>query len=330
MLPGLKIFFFKGLIIVLIISQTKLLSAQNKISNYVAYFGVGEYAEKEYIIIRKYDFAGKVNYIGIDPDNLKTFVLQSAEVSVRPADWYQITLQFSKSAYVKTIQEVLKQSVSLQNSGIAHGSSKLKGISVTVDLCPSFHPLDRVIFTSLISECGKTEHPVPVAFSITGRFMANHKADLNWLLDLQKVGNIDITWVNHTYNHRYRKDNPIDKNFLLQPKTNLDLEIFEIEKALLKKNIVFSVFFRFPGLVSDQKLIDEVAKYGLIPVGSDAWLAKGQKPSEGSIVLIHGNGNEPFGVRNFISYLHTKKASILDKQWRIYDLRENVESALQN
>ena len=40
--------------------------------------------------------------------------------------------------------------------------------------------------------------------------------------------------------------------------------------------------------------------YGLIPVGSDAWLAKNEVPSAGSIVLVHGNGNEPVGVEKLL------------------------------
>jgi hypothetical protein len=32
-----------------------------------------------------------------------------------------------------------------------------------------------------------------------------------------------------------------------------------------------------------------------LPIGSDAWLANKVKPKEGSIILLHGNGNEPYG-----------------------------------
>ncbi|MDO7744704.1 MAG: polysaccharide deacetylase, partial [Pedobacter sp.] len=87
-----------------------------------------------------------------------------------------------------------------------------------------------------------------------------------------------------------------------------------------------SVFFRFPGLVSDQQVADKVLAYGIIPVGSDAWLAKGQQPSAGSIVLIHGNGNEPVGVADFIKLLKSKSPAIMGKQWLMYDLTESVEN----
>ncbi len=36
--------------------------------------------------------------------------------------------------------------------------------------------------------------------------------------------------------------------------------------------------------------------YVLIPLGADAWIAKNEAVKEGSIVLIHGNKNEPEGI----------------------------------
>jgi len=41
------------------------------------------------------------------------------------------------------------------------------------------------------------------------------------------------------------------------------------------------VFFRCPGLVSDRSIIERLLSYGLIAVGSDAWLAKGQQARNG-------------------------------------------------
>ena len=53
------------------------------------------------------------------------------------------------------------------------------------------------------------------------------------------------------------------------------------------------MFFRFPGLVSSDPLMQAVSQFHLITLGADAWLALGQKPGHGSIVLVHPNGNEP-------------------------------------
>ena len=88
--------------------------------------------------------------------------------------------------------------------------------------------------------------------------------------------------------------------------------------------MVPSVFFRFPGLVSSRALFDRVVAHGLVPVGSDAWLAKGQRPTEGSIVLVHGNGNEPIGIEDFLRLLRTERANIRDRDWLLVDLRQSA------
>ncbi|NPA53838.1 MAG: hypothetical protein GXO21_04150, partial [Aquificae bacterium] len=115
-----------------------------------------------------------------------------------------------------------------------------------------------------------------------------------------KEGNLNVIWINHTYTHFYNPKLPLEKNFLLKEGTNLFFEITEVEKLFIKNGMVPSIFIRFPGLVADYEIRKEVAfKYGLIAVGSDAWLAKGQMPIKGSIILIHGNKNEPAGIKIF-------------------------------
>ena len=42
-------------------------------------------------------------------------------------------------------------------------------------------------------------------------------------------------------------------------------------------------------------------------------------------MLIHGNGNEPVGVNEFISLLKAESRAIKKKQWILYDLRESVD-----
>jgi hypothetical protein len=94
---------------------------------------------------------------------------------------------------------------------------------------------------------------------------------------------------------------------------------------MLSKGIVPSVFFRFPGLVSSNKIIEQVLSFGLIPVGSDAWLAKGQQAKDGSIVLIHANGNEEIGVQDFIQLLKSEQSNIKSKHWILHDLHEGFQ-----
>jgi len=111
---------------------------------------------------------------------------------------------------------------------------------------------------------------------------------------------------------------------MLEPGTRLDEEILNTEAALLERGLAPSVFFRFPGLVSEEKLVRDVSAYGLIIVGSDAWLGKGQWPRNGSIVLVHANGNEPIGVRRFLRLLREEGKAIRSRHWFLFDLRESA------
>jgi hypothetical protein len=96
---------------------------------------------------------------------------------------------------------------------------------------------------------------------------------------------------------------------------------------MIDNGLLPSAFFRFPGLVSDPKLVRRVISYGLIPVGSDAWLAKNQAPSPGSIVLVHGNGNEPIGIERFLALVKKERTAIREKHWLLFDLRRSVSRA---
>jgi hypothetical protein len=72
-------------------------------------------------------------------------------------------------------------------------------------------------------------------------------------------------------------------------------------------------------------LLEKIEHYGLIPVGSDAWLAKGQKANNGSIVLIHGNGNEEIGVRDFIKLLKNNQTEVMHHRWSLFDISDSLE-----
>jgi len=108
------------------------------------------------------------------------------------------------------------------------------------------------------------------------------------------------------------------------PTQGLGLVVLKTEAAMIENGLLPSVFFRFPGLVSDAALVRRVVSYGLIPVGSDAWLAKGQAPSSGSIVLVHGNGNEPIGIEKFLDLVRLEGSAIRERHWLLFDLRESV------
>jgi len=179
------------------------------------------------------------------------------------------------------------------NAGLTRGAGP--GDFITGDLCPSRRPLDRRFFEKLEANGRGT----PVALSISGLWLKRHADDFQWLREQARSGALDIVWANHTYHHPYVKGRADDQTFLLTEGIDPDFEILETERLLIANGGTPSVFFRFPGLVSSSSLMQAVRQHHLITIGADTWLAKGQRPRPGSIVLVHPNGNEEIGLSMF-------------------------------
>jgi hypothetical protein len=195
----------------------------------------------------------------------------------------------------------------LQNAGLTHGGGQ--GDFITGDLCPSHKPLDRGFFTRLEAA---SPH-APVALSISGLWLIHHFDDFRWLVGQRNSGALDIVWTDHTFHHPFHRKLPDDANFLLSKGVDPQEEILDTERLLIANGETPSLFFRFPGLISSDPLMQAVSQHHLITLGANAWLALGQKPGHGSIVLVHPNGNEPKGLAMFSADLaHGAIASPLE------------------
>lgn len=316
--------------LIVLSARSSAQSIYNDIKDYKVCFGKASQSNQDWIVLREFTNFNQSYYLLVDPNTLTTKVDKTGLYHFDPMTWNDAKAGFKHTPYMRAIAKAEKASLSLQDAGIETGMPKQTGISLTADLCPSHRPLDRTVFTELFNAFQGVERPVPIALSITGVWMRQHPADLEWLKQLQASKEINITWINHSFNHHVSPTAPLKRNFLLEPGTNINYEVLETEKAMLKNGLMPSVFFRFPGLVSDQRLVSKITGFGLIPIGSDAWLAKGQKAHPGSIVLIHANGNEPVGVNDFIRLLHQNADAITKKQWLLYDLTESVSDAFKN
>ncbi len=179
----------------------------------------------------------------------------------------------------------------LENAGLTHGAGP--GSYLTGDLCPSTRPLDRAFLETVATQ----SRPAPVALSLSGLWLTRHFADYRWLLERQAAGEIEILWTNHSYHHQFRRGVSNDRNFMLTPGVDPDYEILETERLLIANGQTPSLFFRFPGLISSEPLMQAARRHHLIALGADAWLALGRRPTPGSIVLVHPNGNEKMGLR---------------------------------
>src|ERR1700744_1009176 len=220
------------------------------ITNYRVYYGWARNYPQDWLILRRFENGGKDFLLMVNPQTLQTKVNESSFYQVKQMTLAETRTFFKNTPYEKAISKAEKQSVMIQDAGIERGIPTETGISLTADLCPSHRPLDRRIFTMLFAEFKKVEKPAPIALSVSGLWMLKHQEDLEWLKQLRNDGEIRITWVNHSYNHRVSKNAPLKENFLLEPGTDINYEVLATEELMLKNGLVPSAFFRSHGLVS--------------------------------------------------------------------------------
>jgi hypothetical protein len=287
------------------------------------FLGLCEGMQPSTVVIREYTGQER-RFLLVNTSDLSSRLVSVDSCQCRELSWQAFNSVVAGSNYGRALSDAGHRDLPLQDAGITRTVPFQRGIDLTVDLCPSHRSLEHTFFTRLINAFSAEEKPVPVAIAVTGIWMQEHPVDLQWLLDAVNRGDLSITWINHSFSHRFDPSLPLRNNFLLEKGTDLRGEILNNEIAMLAHGMIPSVFFRFPGLVSDRTVFDSIESYGLIPVGSDAWLAKGQRPSAGSIVLVHGNGNEPVGIEKFFELLTQRQSDIRSGRWLLFDLRKSV------
>ncbi|MCS5638724.1 MAG: polysaccharide deacetylase, partial [Myxococcota bacterium] len=197
----------------------------------------------------------------------------------------------------------------LQDAGLVRSLTPVTGYFLTVDLCPSSKKgFNQALFETL--EHASQVHgdaALPVALAVSGGWIKRHRKAFAWLRNEAATGRLEVTWVNHTMSHPYDSHLDLAHNFMRKSGIDPLAEILGLETLLLEQGITPSVFFRFPGLVSSPALIETLERLHLVAIGSDAWLAKGQQPRPGSAILIHGNLNEPAGVRLMLEWVASQE-----------------------
>lgn len=260
------------------------------------------------IAIRMYYLGKKPYLLLVNPYTFKTEIAPVSSISLKKIpqmnglNYYirYLPLEVKNTPYVKALIRYTSPPYPLQNYGIAEANHLVKGVFLTVDMCPSRKSFEGAFFHYLVMQTKQTRQIVPLGVAISGLWATHHQKEFAWLLKQEKLNNLHITWIDHSFHHPYYMGVPLRENFLLTPSTNISHEILDTEKLLITHGQIPSVFFRFPGLVSSKCLVLELRQFGLIPIASNAWLAKGQTPKLGSIILVHGNGNEPEGVKLFM------------------------------
>jgi len=256
------------------------------------------------IAIRTFERNGVAKILALDPNTLETSEVSADRIdSLTPIQ----DNAWIPSPFYTALSKHTAPPCPLQNDGLTESDRPVHGSFLTVDLCPSGRPFERRLFEGLINLGKDRREPVPVNLAITGAWTVRHEEELQWLIRQIREHKLQVTWINHSYNHPYDKEKPLAETFLLTPGTDFEREILSTEIMLLEHDLVPSVFFRFPGLVSNCNLIHRLKALSLIPVGSRAWLAKGELPQKECIILVHGNGNEPAGIDLLLDLFRTQR-----------------------
>ena len=281
------------------------LSALEHIEHYEIF--VKQYHENDtlFLISRRFELSGVTFYLTTNTQTFQTKVLSLNASKLMPLDE-----NFSTTPFARQLSDATSLHV---KGGATHGVTQNdKAIYLTMDLCPSQKKgYESEFIEKLTQQNGKT----PIAIALSSAWKAHHEKEFEALL---KNPLLEITWVNHTHTHFYDRNLPERENFMLHVNTHVKAEILGVEKTLLEEGITPSVFFRFPGLIADEKLMRELREtYFLIPLGSNSWIAKNEPVKTGSIILIHGNKNEPQGIA-----MLQKKLPDVIKTYKFHAIKE--------
>lgn len=267
--------------------------------------------------IRRYQQGDDRLFLVLDPQRFILQPMTAAEVlsSLPAAD-----RAWRDTPFFRSLTRLTSPPFPLQNSGLREAQSPVQGFFLTADLCPTDKPMDRRFFNATASLPQKP--PLPVALAVSGLWIKRHEAALVWIKEQIAAGRFAVTWVNHSFSHPFDPVAPWDQNFLLRPETDFPGEVLSLERLLIERGLTPSPHFRFPGLVSDRRLIEGLRDLHLIPVGSNAWLAKGEIPKLGSVILVHANGSEPEGIRRLLSFYESQRGAFIRGEAALLPLRK--------
>ncbi len=251
------------------------------------------------LAIRRMEIDGNGMLLTVDPATLVTRLEREQDWSCADTD----DEHQKDTRYVRAIRSSTAAAPTevIANGGLLRGSAA--GSFVTGDLCPSHRRFDRAFLEKLRA----VSTPLPVALAISGTWLTRHEADFQWLREQERAGTLKITWVDHSYDHPFVPGRPLADNFMLMPGVDMRAELLDTERLLIANGETPSVFFRFPGLISNPALMQAVGGYHLIVLGAGAWLARSPRARPGDIVLVHLNGNEPAGLEIFSTLLAAGK-----------------------
>lgn len=246
-------------------------------------------------IIRKFLNRNETKYFGVNVNSLETVVLNDKDIISAKI------IKKENSRFDNALQKYTMQPIKQLNKGI--NSDKVINTLLTIDLCSSckYKSIlweDKLLFSWLVSEAKASNTLVPVGIAITAKWINDNKDKLEQL-KLWNNKYLKIVWINHSKSHKLNPDEYGKYQFLIAKDSDFKDEVLSNEVTMLENDIIPSVFFRFPGLKYNDELLKSLNDMSLIAIDANAWINKGEKIKNNSVILLHGNGNEHSGVIRF-------------------------------
>ncbi len=240
----------------------------------------------------------------VDIDALVTSVVSSAawntgtEAAGRSdAPWLRAHERAAPDPYVKLSE--------------THAEDGAAEIALSIDMCQSSRAWNKNLYDELSRLGDVLGSPVPVGIAMTGGWARSHAAEF---ADLQRRAKdtLAVEWINHSNTHPLHCTDSSQRtcHFLTDSGVDMQAEVLGLEQVLLARGEVVGPLFRFPGLVHDARRRDQLDALGLFALDANAWIAKGQPVAPGSVILVHGNGNEPPGIQKFMIWLRDHKTEL--------------------
>ncbi len=231
---------------------------------------------------------------------LESWLIRDADVanSSREVD--------SQQTYVARLLEAARALASHERA-IRYGPRERRKnqVALTSDLCWSLRPCENRLY-EMVSERAADGRPSSITNFITGRWLQQYPLAVHDLIFREQQKGYHQVWGLHSWDH------PKSGIFMnAYAPESLRGDTLALEKKMLEWGIVPDIFYRFPGLIHDRVRLETIIDLGLIPVDCDSWvsgmhldrLPTRLKAQSGSILLVHGNGNEARGIDRLFKWV---------------------------
>jgi len=267
--------------------------------------------------IRHFMMNGERTLLLVRDGDLKAFVVKEEALKrhARPARDQEI----QNSDFAKTFALTRERVIDRIRDDIT--AQPALSFVLTVDLCQSRRTWDQDLFDRLLALSDLLGRPLDVGIAITGKWALRHKHNFGALKRWSAQGKLNITWINHSMNHPLRPDRFGNYHFLTDKEVDLRNDVLSLEVLLLENGITPSIWFRFPGLVYDRRVLRELNDLSLLALDANVWLANAARITDGAVVLVHGNGNERAGLRKLFRELDKHQGKLLAAETEILPAR---------